>query len=215
MKNILVCLLTLVVIGSGVSTSFAGPYISANLGAVMVEDSDIKGGGLKGEIDFDPGYAFLVAVGRAVETVDRVSAQRGGRVDSRNGGRVELELGYRKNDVDKIKIDGFGSGSANGDFSSLSLMANLFYDFATEGSFIPYIGAGVGAASVEADLDGSNSENDTVVAGQFILGASFAASETLKFDMQYRYFTTEDPEFDGLDAEYSTHNLMIGLRQSF
>ena len=55
---------------------------------------------------------------------------------------------------------------------------------------------------------------------QLILGVSFASVETLSVetlsvDLQYRYFATDDPEFDDLDAEYSTHNLMIGLRQSF
>ena len=55
---------------------------------------------------------------------------------------------------------------------------------------------------------------------QLILGVSFASVETLSVetlsvDLQYRYFATDDPEFDGVDAEYSTHNFMIGLRQSF
>ena len=94
-------------------------------------------------------------------------------------------------------------------------MGNAYYDFSTEGSFSPYIGAGLGYANVEADLDDFGDEDDNVFAYQFILGGSFASSETLSVDLQYRYFATDDPEFDGLEAEYSTHNLMIGLRQSF
>jgi opacity protein-like surface antigen len=215
MKNILVCLLTFVVIGSGVSTSLADTYVSGSLGAVIVEDSDVDEGVLNGQFTFDPGFGLLLAVGSTIKSTDRLSAQNGGRVAAQSNGRVEVELGYRRNDIDKIKINGFGSGNADGHFSSLSLMGNLYYDFSTESSFIPYVGAGAGAANIEVDDDNSNSENDIVVAGQLIVGASIAASESLSIDMQYRYFTTDNPDFDGLDAEYRTHNLMVGLRQSF
>ena len=215
MKNILVCFLTLVVIGSGISASFADIYISGSLGAVILNDSDIDEGPINGKFTFDTGPGFLLAIGSSVETGGRISTQNRGRSSDKSYARLEAELGYRKNDVDKIKIDGLGSGSVDGDFSSVSLMGNLIYDFATEGYFTPYIGAGAGVANVKADTDDSNSENDTVLAGQFILGASVAANESLTVDFQYRYFATDDPEFDGLDAEYSTHNLMIGLRHIF
>jgi opacity protein-like surface antigen len=199
MKNILACFLTFVVVGFGVSTSFAGTYISGNLGAVIVNDSDFDAGPLSGEFTFDTGFGFVAAVGSSMQ----------------NGGRIEAELGYRKNDFDEVKVDGLGKADIDGDISSLSGMGNAYYDFSTEGSFSPYIGAGLGFANIEADLDGIDSEDDTVFAYQFILGGSFASSETLSVDLQYRYFATDDPDFDGLDAEYSTHNLMIGLRQSF
>jgi opacity protein-like surface antigen len=191
--------LTFVVVGFGVSTSFAGTYISGNLGAVIVNDSDFDAGPLSGEFTFDTGFGFVAAVGSSMQ----------------NGGRIEAELGYRKNDFDEVKVDGLGKADIDGDISSLSGMGNAYYDFSTEGSFSPYIGAGLGFANIEADLDGIDSEDDTVFAYQFILGGSFASSETLSVDLQYRYFATDDPEFDGVDAEYSTHNFMIGLRQSF
>jgi opacity protein-like surface antigen len=199
MKNILVCFLTFVVTGFGVSASFAGTYISGNLGAVIVEDSDFDAGPLSGEFTFDTGFGFVAAVGSSVE----------------NGGRIEVELGYRKNDFDELKIDGLGKADIDGDISSLSLMGNAYYDFSTEGGFSPFIGAGLGYANIEADLDDAGDEDDSVFAYQLILGGSFASSETLSVDLQYRYFATDDPEFDGVDAEYSTHNFMIGLRQSF
>jgi opacity protein-like surface antigen len=199
MKNILVCFLTFVVTGFGVSTSFAGTYISGSLGAVIANDSDFDAGPLSGEFTFDTGFGFVAAVGNSMQ----------------NGGRIEAELGYRKNDFDEVKFDGLGKGDIDGDISSLSGMGNAYYDFSTEGSFSPFIGAGLGFANIEADLDDASSEDDTVFAYQFILGGSFASSETLSVDLQYRYFATDDPEFDGLDAGYSTHNFMIGLRQSF
>ena len=54
-----------------------------------------------------------------------------------------------------------------------------------------------------------------VVAYQLALGGSFAASESLNIDLQYRFFGTADPDFEGLEAEYSTHNFMVGLRHAF
>jgi outer membrane immunogenic protein len=216
MKNILVCFLTFVVIGSGVSAAFADTYISGNLGAVILNDSDINGGPVDGKFTFDVGPGFLIAIGSSVETGGRMSTQNAGPTSDKDHARLELELGYRKNDIDKIKINGFGSDNADGDFSSISLMGNLLYDFSMQSGFTPYIGLGAGVANVKVDSDDANSENDTVAAGQFIFGASYDASESLKVDIQYRYFATDNPEFDdGVDAEYRTNNLMIGLRHTF
>ncbi len=199
MKNILVGFLAFVVVGSGVSVSFAGTYISGNIGAVIVSDSDIDDGVDTGEFSYDTGFGFLGALGSSFE----------------GGARAEVELGYRKNDFDELEVDGFGSGDIDGDLTSLSLMGNVYYDISTEGSFSPFIGAGIGFANLEADLDDFGDEDDTVFAYQFILGGSFASSETLSVDLQYRYFATDDPEFDEVDSEYSSHNVMIGLRHSF
>ena len=199
MKNILVGFVAFVVVGSGVSVSFAGPYISGNLGAVIVNDSDLDDGVDTGEFSYDTGFGFVAALGTSLQ----------------NDIRVEAELGYRNNDLDEIKVDGFGSGDIDGDVTTTSLMGNGYYDFSTTGSFSPYIGAGVGYANVEGDLDDFGDEDDNVFAYQFILGGSFASSETLSVDLQYRYFATEDPDFDGLDSEYQSHNIMIGLRNSF
>ena len=198
MKNVLVCFVIFVVVGFGVSTSIAGTYISGNLGAVIVNDSDIDDGDDKGEFTFDSGYGYLGALGFFNQT-----------------GRVEIELGYRENDFDELKGVGTRSADIDGDISALSLMVNIFYDHSTEGGFYPFLGVGFGAVKIETDIDDAGSENDTVAAYQLMLGGSFTSSFGLSIDLQYRYFATDDPEFDGLDAEYRTHNLMIGLRQSF
>ena len=199
MKNILVSFLAFVVTCFGVSPSFAGAYISGNLGAVIVNDSDIDDGVDTGEFSYDTGFGFVAALGTSTQY----------------GVRVEAELGYRKNDFDEIEVDGLGSADLDGDITTTSLMGNAYYDFSSDGSFSPYIGAGFGYANVEADFDNSGDEDDNVYAYQFILGGSFASSETLSVDLQYRYFATDDPDFDGLESEYSSHNIMIGLRHSF
>lgn len=56
---------------------------------------------------------------------------------------------------------------------------------------------------------------DDVLAYQLAAGLAFAVSDSMKIDIQYRLFGTDNPEFKELDGEYMTHNLMIGLRSSF
>jgi opacity protein-like surface antigen len=201
MKKILIVLSVLgIVLVLGVSISFATPYISGNLVLVWVSDSDVKDDfGDEAEISFDVGYGLSAAVGNAYE----------------NGGRAEVEFGYRTNDIDDISVSGYGSASIGGDVSAMSLMANGFYDFAPNEKLSPFIGGGVGMAYVEGDIDYLGSANDYVFAYQASVGISIIVTQSTKFDVQYRFFGTDDPDFDGLEAEYTTHNLMIGFRQSF
>ena len=107
------------------------------------------------------------------------------------------------------------SDSLGGDFVSSSLMFNGFVDLIPNGQICPFVGAGIGFANVEGDIDYYGSEDDNVFAYQFAAGMAFAVTQNIKFDLQYRYFATEDPEFYSLEAEYDTHNIMVGMRTSF
>jgi opacity protein-like surface antigen len=185
--------------GIGVSKACAEIYLSGNMGFTSASDADIKAGSEKGEMSFDDGFAMTGALGQTLGSA----------------ARVEAELGYRVNDIDSVSIDGLGTVADGGDMTTMSLMGNAFYDFATESSFTPFIGAGVGVASIETDIDSGDSDDDTVFAYQVAAGASMAVNKNLNIDLQYRYFATDDPDFDGLEAEYNTHNLMFGLRYTF
>ena len=197
MRNNLIYLMAFVVTGFGTTNAFAEIYISSSGGVVVVEDSDIDDGVDKGEYTYDSGTVFVGALGLSNEA-----------------GRVELELGYRENDFDELKGVGSSSVDLGGDITSESLMVNIYYDFETEG-FYPFLGVGVGGAIIEADIDGADSEDDSVLAYQVMLGGSYTSSFGLSIDLQYRYYATGDPDFGEVDSEYRTHNLMIGLRQSF
>lgn len=187
------------VVGGGVSTASAQAYVSGNLGAVIVNDSDFSDGFDSGEFTFDTGIGLTGAIGGFLG----------------EGVRGEVELGYRANDIDKVTIDGLGTASLNGDVTSLSLMGNLYYDFPVAGNFSPFIVGGIGFANVEADVDFAGSEGDNVFAYQLGLGGSFKLSQQVNLDLQYRFFGTSDPELDGVEVEYNTQNFMVGLRCSF
>jgi len=196
MKKQFVVLLALTIfLGLGVSAAFAAPYVSGNVGAVWLEKTDF---GDEAEITFDTGFGITAAIGNAYE----------------NGLRGEVEFGYRTSDVDDFDSD-LGSDSNNGDISTISLMVNGYYDFMPKETICPFIGAGIGYANVEGDFDELGSEDDNVFAYQVAVGVAFVINPQMKIDVQYRYFDTDDGDFDDLEVEYGTHNAMLGVRYSF
>jgi opacity protein-like surface antigen len=225
-KQSIVPLTLVMVLGWGIATAGAAQYLSTNLGGVWVEDSDYSfseygyGPGYEysytedGDFSFEAGYGFTLAAGN----------------DFGNGVRAEIEFGFRSNDLDDIDgsyqlydydfsygtyyEEGTFKGSTRGDVTATSFMANLFYDFLPAEAVTPFLGMGIGLANVDVDTV-VGSEEDTVLAYQLAAGFAFALNPNTTIDLQYRYFATDDPEFQGVEAEYATHNLMIGLRFGF
>jgi opacity protein-like surface antigen len=182
------------------TAAFAAPYVSGNIGIVSVMDSDLTEPGLTGSMSFDPGLGVMGAVGS----------------DFMPGVRGEVELAYRTNDMDTLTIDGFGSGPIDGEITCLSMMVNVFKDFHSGSSLVPFIGGGLGIANVEAEINGlTTKEDDTVIAYQLAAGAGYAVSNTLTLDAQYRFFGTSNPDFAGTEAEYMSHNFLVGARINF
>ena len=138
-------------------------------------------------------------------------------VGADHGFRGEVEIGYRKADVDKV-LD----LREVSDLVSLSLMTNGIYVMGT-GVLRSYIGVGVGfvkhdIAQFEQTEEGfafpEQSENDIVVGYQgmagFILPLKMAE---IRFG--YRYFATQDADFGGIDTSYGSHNFDAGLTFRF
>ena len=49
-----------------------------------------------------------------------------------------------------------------------------------------------------------------------ILSPPCAAGNTSEtIDLKYRYVGTEDPEFDGTEAEFASHDFLLGVRFYF
>ena len=176
--------------GGVVSSVSAAPYVSGDFGLVSVSDSTLSGN-TSGEMSMDPGFGFLAAIGNNFD-----------------GLRAEAEFAYRTNDLDEVS-----NVSVNGDISSMAVMGNLLVDLPLSESVRPFLGAGIGLANVEIDSNGSS--DDTVFAYQAIAGIGFPLTHVTTLDFQYRYFATADPDFDGTEAEYDTHNFFAGLRFDF
>ena len=192
----LICVIFLV--SFCVSTSIAGPYLSANLGAVGLNDSDITGGPIGfEEISFDRGIVASAALGY-----------------SHYEYRGELEFSYRSNDIDETTFAGVSSNSRR-DSNSYSLMVNGYYDFFPGSTVSPFIGAGIGYSNVEADVENLGRRDDHVFAYQGSVGTSFNVNESLNIDLQYRLFMTNDADLSIYEMEYFTHNVSLGLRLGF
>ena len=190
-----------------ISSASAEMYVGIKGGYAMVGDTDISipgeaangeeppvetvgisdinfTEGYSGELSFDGGWILGVAIGTSMESY-----------------RLEGEFEYRSSDVEAEGISG------NDTLKTLSLMLNGYYDFQTDATITPYIGAGIGFAKHDI-VD----EDDTVFAYQATIGAAWAVSATMDLDFAYRYFATADPDFGGVELDYDSHNFTVGIR---
>ena len=197
-------------------------YLSISGLYVVPTDSDWSysedGGTLSTEAKWDAGFGLLLAYGFGTE----------------DGLRGELEVGYRKADLDELKgisveeggvevsVDDFELG-VDGDMTTLSLMGNGIVSFGA-GQLRPYIGAGIGLAQHDATLDGQtvtldgenleieeSSGDDIVFAYQVMGGVGYEMSEGTEVRVGYRYFATGDADFDGEEVSYASHNFEAGI----
>lgn len=123
--------------------------------------------------------------------------------------RADVELAYRRDKLDELTSPGNQiTPGASFTFTTVALMANGYYDFAPMGGFTPYVGAGVGMASVRTagsiapgdpgfDYDASQS----ALAAQLRLGATVAVSETMDMGLEYTHFRAFGID-DNLSADY-------------
>jgi len=211
---------TAMVLGSAGMANAAAPdgwYMNLGGGVNWVEDGDIDeftaGGSPQTTNSFrwETGYIIAGAVGYDF-----------GRW------RAELEIAFRKNDVDNFLSSGFGPYTAAGaDLWELSQMVNVLYDIALGGRWEASVGAGIGGnlvvfnpgCSGNFESENCNQEaDDYVLAGQLIAQAAYRLAERWQLYLDYRFMFMDDPEVtnpgDGeiWEIEKTEHALMIGVR---
>ncbi len=180
-------------------------YVSADGGVSWLQDTDVSFPGASYTAENNIGPVFLGAVGYSFGAI-----------------KVEGELGFRDNNVDKLK----NLSGTNGDSTdAYSVMGNAIYDFNATGSWHPFVGLGIGAAYLDFDKVTRNgtelySGNSWEFAYQGFAGLSYDLDENWSLKGQYRYFATTDGEVKtpaGVkgDAEYANHSVMIGLTYRF
>lgn len=134
-----------------------------------------------------------------------------------NGLRVEVEVRHAENDYDKKTIAS-GSFSVNAKIKTTALMGNAWYNFNPNGSWHPYVGAGIGVARLDFSTPGF-SDNLTAPAYQVGAGIAWDFTDRLTGDIGYRFFATEDTRFaDGAltyNSEYKQHVVLASLRYNF
>ncbi len=206
-----VFLALLVLVATGARAEEPGFYLGVNAGGNFVAGA-MENRSSPGDFNFEyqPGYLASLALGYRLGA-DSIIGE----------GRVELELGYRTNPLDRIEFSD-GKFDADGDATVVSLMLNAFGEYPGDGPLIPYLGVGIGAATLSLsgfELAGSPVIDDsaTVFAYQLAVGVDYPLSESLVLDLGYRFFGTSDAELTdalgvAVKSEYQAHGLQVGLR---
>jgi opacity protein-like surface antigen len=201
-----------------------GPYVSGFLGVSLPVDTDVTstqyGPGTKtfnDRVEFDP------------------SIHIGG-----SGGfdfgflRIEGELSYKKGEMSSIteKTSQTRFANVDGRVGASALMFNAFFDIRNPSPVTPYIGGGIGFATLNlSDTFGTDantgfrtrlydSDNDTVFAYQAGAGLEIALTRMLSLDLGYRYFGTAKAKFNRntstvTEMKFESHNASVGLRVKF
>ncbi|MCM0021068.1 MAG: OmpA family protein [Tagaea sp.] len=183
-----------------------GIYIGGSVGAHKPQNSSVSQGGQSTGIGLKTGLAGAASVGYAFG----------------NGPRAELELAHRRSNANSAAAGQTASGSLD----ATSLMINGLYDIATGTSFVPYLGAGVGAARMRANnlgtltngasVDGS----DTVFAYQGIAGLDYHLDANVALGASYRYFATGKADIAAsagtkASVPFRDHAVLLGMRWNF
>ena len=159
-----------------------------------------------------------------------------GKIQGKNL-RSELEVTYRGNDLTSMTLNNLAGSTqlleGDGRIDTVSGMLNVIWDFTDFPTqrFKPYLGAGFGGISANADfqIDGQSTlgdGNDTSLAYQWIAGINFQTRSQSDFFVEYRYFAADSLHFnttlpagalidgDG-ELEYRTSNVLFGFRMKF
>ncbi|MGB4100510.1 MAG: OmpA family protein [Alphaproteobacteria bacterium] len=198
--------------GFAASGNHQGFYVGGGAGVTIPQDNEItsKTGVATHKLSFDPGWLVDGQVGYAFG----------------NGLRTEVEVGYRRAKADSITNPNSNAAlAAGGHYGVLNTMVNVIYDMPINWVLTPYIGAGVGYAHVWAkDLRTASSTTTLVNASdstsgnfayQAIGGFSYEIARHWQASLDYRYLATRKLDFGNMKSEYSSHNIIAGVKYYF
>lgn len=212
LRNAFCFTLTACVLGMSVSEAAAfekkGGYGFVRGGFNYVNDQDIEVGVNTVESKLDPGFVALGGFGYDFGSF-----------------RAEGEISYRHNEID-IHTSSFPTPGSRGENRSIAFMANGYYDYSNPTDFTPYVGGGLGIASVAYDdygITGATvlSDDDWVLAYQLMAGLDYDLTDQFTLGAEYRYFATQDADIrtaagnNDIDVEYQNHSVSLGLKYRF
>lgn len=132
--------------------------------------------------------------------------------------RIEGEVSYKKGTLDNISLATGGQADLGGELSTWGTMLNVYYDFDVPWRIQPYVGAGVGFAWHNAQINDvagftvNEEESDTGLLWQLGGGLKYRVNPDLAFTGSYRYIGASDLGFGAFDIDYGGgHELRVGL----
>ena len=142
--------------------------------------------------------------------------------------RLEGELSYKNADLKTItdQTSGIRYHNVDGNLGALALMVNGFFDLHNDSRVTPYLGGGIGFASLhlsdtftQASLPIYGAGDATVFAYQAGAGVAIALNQRVSLDIGYRYFGTGRGDFDSdlstTSMKFESHNAALGVRYKF
>ena len=147
--------------------------------------------------------------------------------------RLEAEVGYKRSEVDKIRVGvpfgatpvGSYDATVAGRTSALSFMINGLLDFGQDDGISGYVGGGVGVARIKAMNYNVfprtiMEDSDTGFAYQAIAGVRFPVTTNVDLGLKYRFFNAEGVNVTarngvGLDSRYRSHSLLASVVYNF
>lgn len=193
-------------------------YLGLGIQGVTTSKSDGPGsnnpGGSGGEIDFNEGIAVPLTLGYRFWD----------QPDGPMGFSTELDVIYTNQEAEQ---GAFGTTGVpfQADLTGFNVLLNGVFDAAVNDTVSFYGGAGVGLGWLDVgnENDGASSfsdEDGPFLAWQVKAGVLFRTSDSVAFEVGYRFLNVDDVEFDndtGADAsfELETRQHMLGLGARF
>lgn len=200
----------------GVGYQRVGVYVSGFVGAGAPRDTDVTTGNIDDRVEFDPG----------------VYAGGTGGVDF-GLLRLEGELSYKRGEMEIVndRTNNVRYFNVDGSLGAFAMMFNAFIDLHNYSPITPYLGGGIGFATLHlSDTFGTNpntgawtqlyySDDDTVFAYQGGAGLEIQLNPMFSLDLGYRYFGTADANFEqpggATELKMESHNGAVGFRVKF
>jgi OmpA-OmpF porin, OOP family len=185
-------------------------YAGVDLGAAWVQNADLQSyftvPVAGSTIKFDPGFKLGLKAGYRVTPWFA----------------AEFETGFSWSSIASIS----GANYVNADLLQTPVLANAVFCYRNRSKFMPWIGGGVGGASITLDADsismgsGGNevkswgTASDFVFAYQGFAGVSYQVNRNISVNAMYRYFVAESPTFESDYLVNTTGNVRFGRLQS-
>jgi opacity protein-like surface antigen len=185
-------------------------YVGITGGYTYMGDEDISGGSAS-KMSTDDGFGIGGSIGYLPSS----------SMPLLNALRFEAEVTYHQNDEGTLHLRNGTSVSGSGTYDSTAYMANVFYDMPTGTGWSPYIGAGIGMATLHlpsSSAIGNSSSSDNEFAYQGLVGIGYSPESipNTEWLLGYRYLATDDGEFGGgTSVKYSTSSVEAGLHLRF
>ena len=194
------------------------PYIEYSAGLTVMRNQNLTRANppqLSGRVEAEPGFN----VGGAIGTKFLQHF------------RTEINVGYRQNEVDAIRLVRGDENDGKGTLSMIHVLGNAYAEYDFEVGVIPYFGLGVGWGMIEIDAHNKSDSlqidaDDHAFIWNVMFGASVPFSDVTTFSLGYRYLQSEDLNFRArigapvnggrqVDSEYDAHEIVAGIRYSF